>query len=167
MQLARSLAFNVLFYLMTTALMVLGAPTVLFGRRGVLGLAKLWARWTLALLAATCGLRARVVGLENVPQGGFVLAAKHQSFLEILVMVANAGDFAFAYKRELGWIPLFGWYLKAGGQLSIDRARGAGALAELSRKTDDLLSEGRQLLIFPEGGRTPDGDLHEFKGGAA
>ncbi|MDE2017640.1 MAG: 1-acyl-sn-glycerol-3-phosphate acyltransferase, partial [Hyphomicrobiales bacterium] len=113
----------------------------------------------------TCGTRAEARGLENVPKGGFILASKHQSFLEILVIVVHADDFAFAYKRELGWIPLFGWYLVAAEQLSIDRARGSSALPELARKTGALLRQGRQLLIFPEGTRRAPGAPPRYKYG--
>ena len=112
----RSLAFNVAFYVNLIVLMIVGLPLVLIGRHGVFFMARLWSRNSLWLLEKICGLRVEFRGVENIPQGGYILAAKHQSFLETFALLLHAHDFAIIFKRQLAWVPLFGnrahveWY---------------------------------------------------------
>ena len=78
----RSLLFNTLFYLNLLVLMVVGLPTMLFGRRAIFALARLWGAISVWLLETICGLRLEYRGVENIPAGALLIAAKHQSFLE-------------------------------------------------------------------------------------
>ena len=78
----RSLLFNVLFYVNLVALMILGLPALLFGRDGVFFMARAWGNSSVWLLEKICGLRLEFRGLDNIPKGGYIVAAKHQSFLE-------------------------------------------------------------------------------------
>jgi 1-acyl-sn-glycerol-3-phosphate acyltransferase len=74
----RSTLFNFLFYANTIVLMIVGLPTMLFGRRAVLSLARLWSRSSLRLLRLICGTSAEFRGIENIPKGACIIAPKHQ-----------------------------------------------------------------------------------------
>jgi 1-acyl-sn-glycerol-3-phosphate acyltransferase len=163
----RSLVFNVAFYLNLVALMIFGLPTLARGRHGVFFLARLWASTSRWLLEAICGLRIEYRGLENIPDGGYILAAKHQSLLETFALLPYAPDFAIVVKRELVFIPLFGLYLVAARQIAIDRSRGHTALAQVIAQAREVLRAGRQVMIFPEGTRRPAGAPPRYKFGVA
>src|SRR5277367_5918353 len=90
----RSLCFNVVFYVNLVVLMILGLPAMLLGRRGVFFMARTWASTSLWWLDKICGLKVEFRGLENIPKGGYIVAAKHQSFLETFSLVLKTPDFA-------------------------------------------------------------------------
>jgi 1-acyl-sn-glycerol-3-phosphate acyltransferase len=163
----RSLLFNVLFYATLLALMILGLPSVLMGRHAVFFMGRLWGACSLWLLKRICGLTLEFRGLENIPKGGYIIASKHQSFLETFSLIKNAPDFAYVLKRELMYIPFFGWYLWGAEQISIDRARGRSALAVLGERAAKVLRSGRQIFIFPEGTRRAPGAPPQYKQGVA
>ena len=163
----RSLAFNIAFYVNIIVLMIVGLPLVVFGRRGVFFMARLWSGSSLWLLDKLCGLKVEFRGIENVPQGGYILAAKHQSFLESFALLGHARDFAIIYKRQLAWIPLFGLYLVGARQIAIDRSRGHAALSQIVARARDVLGAGRQIMIYPEGTRRPPGAPPRYKFGVA
>ncbi|GAC1335513.1 MAG: lysophospholipid acyltransferase family protein [Beijerinckiaceae bacterium] len=167
MILIRSALFNVLFYVNMIALMFLGLPTLLFGRRAVLGLARTWARTSLWLLKTVCGLSAEFRGIENIPPGACLVAPKHQSFWETFALTLHFDDFSYVLKRELTWIPFFGWYLLRAEQIAIDRASGRSGLQQLAASAKRLFAERRQLFIFPEGTRRPPGAAPDYKPGVS
>ncbi len=161
----RSLIFNALFYANLIVLMILGLPTLLFGHSAVLMLARAWARTSNWLLRVVCGLKAEYRGVENIPTGGYIIAPKHQSIWETFSLVPFAPDFSYILKRELTWIPVFGWYLIRGRQVAIDRSKGALAMAEVKSRSREALEGGRQIFIFPEGTRRPVGAPPIYKSG--
>ena len=163
----RSLAFNMAFYLALIGLMIIGLPVTLFGRHGVFALARLWAHVSLFLLKIIVGLRVEYRGLDNIPDGGYIIAAKHQSFLETFSMLPHCSDFAIILKRQLVFIPLFGLYLVAAKQISIDRSRGHSALGQIREQGRAVLKAGRQIFIYPEGTRRPVGAPPAYKFGVA
>lgn len=163
----RSLVFNVLFYLTLLALMIFGLPALLFGRHGVFFLADLWAHASIFLLRRVCGLRVEYRGLENIPEGGYLLAAKHQSFLETFALLPNTPDFAIILKRQLVFIPLFGLYLAASKQIAIDRSKGHSALQQILSQASEVLRARRQVYIYPEGTRRAPGAKPAYKFGVA
>ncbi len=163
----RSLVFNVAFYLNLIALMIFGLPMLAGGRHGVFFLARLWGSTSRWLLETICGLRIEYRGLENIPNGGYILAAKHESLLETFALLGYAPDFAIVFKRELVFIPLFGLYLVAARQIAIDRSRGHAALAHITAQAREVLRAGRQVVIFPEGTRRPAGAPPRYKFGVA
>lgn len=163
----RSVLFNFLFYANTIVLMIVGLPTMLIGRRAVLSLARLWSRSSLWLLRVICGTSAEFRGVENIPEGAFIIAPKHQSFWETFALIIYFDDFSYVLKRELTFIPVFGWYLLRAGQIAIDRANARTALRQLTAKAKALFAEGRQLFIFPEGTRRPPGAPPAYKAGVA
>lgn len=163
----RSLLFNIAFYLMTTVLMIVGLPLLLAGRHAVFALARAWSGATLWLLRVICGMHVEFRGTDRIPQGGYILAPKHQSAWETIALVRFPPDFSYILKRELTLIPLFGWYLKAAEQIAIDRAKRGAALAQAASKAHAALDAGRQIFIFPEGTRRPPGAPAKYKFGVA
>ncbi|ACA15502.1 phospholipid/glycerol acyltransferase [Methylobacterium sp. 4-46] len=166
MLLLRSLAFNVAFYALTAA-MLIGGLFCLVSRRLVLRLAQTWARVTLWLLERIVGIRVEFRGLEHIPPGGIIVAAKHQSALETIALTTVLPNFTYILKRELLWLPLFGWYLSRGEMVPIDRRKGSRALALMSEEAAGAMAQGRQLIIFPEGTRRPPGAPPAYKFGVA
>lgn len=167
MLILRSAIFNALFYGNMIILMIVGLPTIVMGRRAIFALARTWARSSLWLLEVVCGTRAEFRGLENIPSGGFIIAPKHQSIWETFALCLFFPDFSFILKRELTWLPIFGWYLKGAEQIAINRATGGSALNEASQRAQEILSQGRQVFIFPEGTRRPVGAPAQYKFGVA
>ena len=163
----RSLVYNVSFYLSLIVLMILGLPALLFGRRGVFFMARTWGEWSMLMLRVLCGLRVEYRGLENIPKGGYIIAAKHESFLETFALLRHSPDFAIILKKQLIFIPLFGLYLIVSKQISIDRARGRSALSQIVAKAGGVLRAGRQVYIYPEGTRRPPGAPPAYKYGVA
>lgn len=163
----RSTLFNIVFYAVLAALAVAGLPSLLFGYRGVMGVARLWGRTSVRLLWLICGTRVEVRGRHLVPDGACIVAAKHQSMLEIFALLGAFPGFTFVLKRELAFIPVFGWYIAASGQIAIDRARGRAALSQLIEQARGVLARGRPILIFPEGTRRPPGAEARYKFGVA
>lgn len=160
----RSLAFNLCFYLATTLLAVFGLPA-LASRRSVLGLARTWARLTLWLLRHVAGTEVEFRGLENIPAGPVLVAAKHQSALETLALCTIFPDFAYVLKRELLVIPLIGWYLSRGGMVAIDRSKGTRAMSLMNAAAAAAIRDGAQLIVFPEGTRRAPGAPPAYKQG--
>ncbi|MDB5570805.1 MAG: phospholipid/glycerol acyltransferase [Hyphomicrobiales bacterium] len=167
MLILRSLIFNVLFYAALILLMVVGLPTLLAGRRAAFRVARAWAAISIWLLRAVCGLKVEFRGHENLPSGPCIIAAKHQSLLETFALITHVTDFTFILKRELTFIPFFGWYLRATEQIAIDRASGRAALDQVTEKSGIALAQGRQVFIFPEGTRRAVGAEPKYKGGVS
>ena len=163
----RSLAYNLTFYLSTIVLMIFGLPALLFGRRGVFFIAQLWGDWSVFTLRYICGLKVEYRGLENIPEGGYIVAAKHQSFLETFALLRYTPDFAIILKKSLTYIPLFGLYLIVSRQIAINRAAGQSALTQIVAQAGQVLRDGRQVYIYPEGTRRPPGAPPAYKSGVA
>lgn len=163
----RSMVFNVLFYVVLIGLLVFGLPILAMNRHAVFWLARLWGRASIWLLDKICGVKVEFRGLENIPQGGYIIAPKHQSIWETFALLLHAPDFSYVLKRELTWLPLFGQYLWRAEQIAIDRARGKSALNQVVARARQLLADKRQLFIFPEGTRRPVAAPPAYKFGVA
>lgn len=160
----RSLAFNICFYLATTLIAVFGLP-FLASRPGVLHVARFWARVTLWLLRVVAGTEVEFRGVENIPDGPVLIAAKHQSALETLALCTVFPRFAYVLKRELLMIPLVGWFFSRGGMVAIDRSKGARAMSLMNSAATDAIKDGAQLIVFPEGTRRAPGAPPAYKQG--
>jgi 1-acyl-sn-glycerol-3-phosphate acyltransferase len=163
----RSILFNLLFYLNLAILLIAAIPTLVLPRPAILGIAKLWGRTTLWLLRFVCRIDVEWRGLEKIPAGGILVAAKHQSTWETFALITLFPDPAFVIKRELLWIPFFGWYAWHGGMIPVDRGAGKAALSGMTEHARKALAEGRQIIIFPEGTRRPAGADPKYKFGVA
>jgi 1-acyl-sn-glycerol-3-phosphate acyltransferase len=167
MILVRSLAFHATFYITTTLLALVGLPLLACGRHRVQAYARLWTRIAIFLLEKICGTYVVFRGLEHIPPGACLIAAKHQSALETLALTTITRDFSYILKKELMAIPIFGWYLAGAGQIALDRSKRGQALPDLSRQAEAAVAAGRQIFIFPEGTRKPVGAAPEYKSGVA
>lgn len=165
--LIRSLAFNCLFYVNLITLLVIGAPALLLPRRFTFAIARLWGRSSIWLLKVMCDTHVEFRGKEHIPKAPFIVAAKHQSIWETFALTLLFDDFCFILKRELTFIPFFGWYLWKSDQIAIDRQNGSSALAQAAESAKKSFAENRVLFIFPEGTRRPAGARPKYKFGVA
>jgi 1-acyl-sn-glycerol-3-phosphate acyltransferase len=163
----RSLLFNVAFYINIILWMIALLPTLVGPQRVFLGVVKAWARSNLWLMRVIVGTKVEIQGLEHIPQGGLLIAAKHQSFWETFTLFSLFEQPTYILKRELTWIPVFGWYLAKAGCVPIDRKAGSVALVEMNARAREAVKQGRQIIIFPEGTRRPAGAPPAYKYGVA
>lgn len=165
MLVARSLLFNAAFYANLIIWMLPCIPLLVGPRKALIRVAQAWARSNLWLLRIIAGTRVEFRGRERIPPGGLLVAAKHQSLWETFALVTLFDDPAFVLKRELTWIPLFGWLLSKAGMVPVDRTAGSNALRAMTRRACAEVEHGRQVLIFPEGTRRPPGAAPAYKYG--
>jgi 1-acyl-sn-glycerol-3-phosphate acyltransferase len=167
----RSIVFNVLFYLNLGVLLLVALITLVLPRRAVLKMAELWGRVSVWLLQVVCGTKVELRGLERLPDGIFkgplIIAAKHQSTFETFALLKLFDDFTFIVKRELMWIPIFGWCMAKGRMIPVDRGAGSQALNAMTARAKEEIRTGRQLVIFPEGTRRAAGAEPRYKFGVA
>ncbi len=166
MRLVRSLLFQALFYLNTVFWLMVALPTFFMPYRAVLWVAKTWGRANLVLLRVA-GIKVEVRGRDKIPKGPLIVASKHQSTWETTALMPLFDNPLFILKRELEWIPVFGWLLIKGRMVPVNRGAGSQALAEMTERARIELSRGRQLIIFPEGTRRPAGAEPRYKYGVA
>lgn len=167
MLIARSLLFQAAFYLNTTIWLVAIIPTLVMPRRAILRVAQEWGRFSLVLLRVIVGTKVEYRGLDRIPSGGLLVASKHQSFADIHALLPTLADPAFILKRELTFIPIWGWLALKAGMIPVDRSRGAAAIADMNRRAAAEVARGRQILIYPEGTRRRPGDPPAYRQGVA
>jgi 1-acyl-sn-glycerol-3-phosphate acyltransferase len=163
----QALAFNIAFFGSTALLGLLGLPVLLAPRRIVMGFGRFWARSVLALLRAIVGLDGEIRGIEHLPRGACLIAMKHQSAWDTLILPVVLGDPAVVIKQELLWVPFYGWYAARAGSIAIDRRGGAGALRGMLGAARRAAAAGRAIVIFPEGTRTAPGRHLTYQPGVA
>ncbi len=164
----RSALFNLCFVVLTALGSLIGTVIGPFAPRRIVALARLWAQLNLGALRLLCGIRVTVSGLQHLPPGGAALIApQHQSAFDTLVWLTLLPDCCYVLKRELLRVPLFGRLTRIGGMILLDRSGGAAALRHLRRETLRAVSEGRQIVIFPEGTRVEFGTRARLHPGVA
>lgn len=146
---------------------ILLAPFYLLPRRMAARALKAWAASAIWQIRVLGGIRIEERGRENLPAGACLLAAKHQSALDTFAFAALLEEPAIVHKRELQWIPVFGWMLWKAAMIPVDREGGRRALKNLLREARARAEEGRPILIFPEGTRTLPGERRRFQSGLA
>src|SRR6202043_363828 len=114
-----------------------------------------------------CNTKVEYRGLEKISAGPLIVASKHQSMWETFALLQFFEQPLFILKRELKWIPLFGWYLIKCDMIAIDRTAGGRALLMMALRAGEAVRHGRQLIIFPEGTRTPVDAPPQYKTGVA
>ncbi len=165
--LVRSIIFNILFYLNTLILLIVALPTFFLPYRAIIWVAKTWGRINLVLLRVVAGVKIEVRGREKIPKGALLVAAKHQSAWETFALVPLFDNPVFIVKRELQWIPVFGWLMIKGRMVPVDRSAGSQALTDMTERARIELADNRQLIIFPEGTRRAAGAEPRYKFGVA
>lgn len=163
----RSLFYNFVFYLALIVQMIFWTPFYFLApRMRAWFVPKFWARTSLAMQDAITGTRREVTGLENLPRGSFILAPKHQSFWDALAFFPYLSDPLYILKRELMWIPLFGWYVAKMRMIPVHRGTRSKALKQVVEATKaEMARNPRQLIIYPEGTRRPPGAEPAYKWG--
>ena len=126
-----------------------------------------WNQIILSWLAISCGIRHEISGLENKIEGPCVVVANHQSAWETFFIQITFFPLTTVLKKQLLNIPFFGWGLRVMDPIAIDRSSPSQALKQVKRVGVERLQSGKNLLIFPEGTRTPIVKLAPFKRSAA
>src|SRR3989344_228648 len=127
-----------------------------------------WARWQVSLLKILCRLDHRVEGREHLPPGAAIVMSKHQSAWETIVFQQIFPPQTWVLKRELLWIPLFGWALALLRPIAIDRGAGRQAIEQVIEQGRERLQSGIWVVVFPEGTRVAPGTRRRYGiGGAA
>jgi 1-acyl-sn-glycerol-3-phosphate acyltransferase len=163
----RSLIYNVLFYLNLAFWIIVALPTFLMPRSALLALARVWARSSIWLLRIICNVRVEYRGVEKIQKGPLIVASKHQSMWETFALLQFFDQPLFILKRELKWIPLFGWYVMKADMIGVNRKAGGRSLLRMARRAGEQVRRGRQLVIFPEGTRRPVDAPPRYKSGVA
>ena len=167
MRLAKAVVFNLAFFAWTAALGTAGLPFLLTPRAATMRFGRFWAKSVLGLLRAVVGLDHEVRGLDRIPGSGCIIAMKHQSAWDTLILPVALGDPAVVLKRELLLLPFFGWYAARAGSISIDRKAGAGGLRRMIASARPAAGAGRAIVIFPEGTRVAPGERLPYQPGVA
>jgi 1-acyl-sn-glycerol-3-phosphate acyltransferase len=156
---------NLLWYVETIAMAIVSLCVWPFDRTGAMQhwCARTWCR----MVAVTIGARLRVHGVEHVrPRTSYVYMANHSSLIDTPALFACLPyPFKIMAKRGLFYVPFMGWHLWTSGNFPIDRGD-ARKTARSVRRIVEGIQAGKSLAVFPEGSRTPDGNLQEFKPGA-
>ncbi len=164
----RSLIYNIVFYLNLTFWVLLGIPTYAMPRSGIMWIAKNWGRTSIWLMRIICNTKVEYRGLEKIrQQGPLLIAPKHQSAWETFAMLQFFDQPLYILKRELRWIPLFGWYLVKSNMIGVKRGAGGRTLMDMARRAREEVLRGRQLIIFPEGTRRAVGAPPNYKLGVS
>ena len=165
MKFLRSLFFMLWFVCLTLVMGVLFLPLLLGPRALAVAMARLWAGLTLGGLRICAGIGRNVVG--NVPHGAVLVASKHMSMWDTLALYLALDDPGIVLKRELLYIPFFGWYLWKTAAIAIDRSGGADTMRKMVHAANAVLACGRPVLIFPEGTRKKPGAAPDYKPGVS
>ncbi|WP_113486155.1 lysophospholipid acyltransferase family protein [Rhizobium cremeum] len=164
----RSIFFNTVFYANLILRMIVLSPVYfLMPRKKAFSIPKNWALSCHWLMERIVGTTFEIKGLENIPKGGYILAPKHQSFWDTFALLPWLDDPVYILKRELMWIPLFGWYAKKQRMIPVDRGARGKVMAAVMERAKQEMRNGRQLIIYPEGTRRPPGAEPLYKYGIA
>lgn len=161
----------VLFYAGMLASTLCVGPLVLLvrplGQAQSYRLSRLWTGFNIWWLRKTCGVDYQVSGWENLPDEPVIVLAKHQSTWETLFLQWRLPPVAWVLKRELLWLPVFGWALALLNPIAINRKASSEAIAQIIEQGQRYLASGRWVLVFPEGTRSAPGQRGRYKLGGA
>ena len=163
----RSALFNVVFYVNLALFLVLGSGFYFTPRKWSIRALQAWAKVSLFWLRVIAGVRMEVRGMENIPAGACLLAGKHQSFWETFAILPLLDDPAMVLKKELTYIPFFGWFIYKFRMIPVERSAGTQALRAMIDAAENAVAIGRQVVIMPEGTRRAPDDPPDYKPGAA
>jgi 1-acyl-sn-glycerol-3-phosphate acyltransferase len=124
-----------------------------------------WCWLVLAAARFICGIRHRVVGLENIPDEPCIIMSKHSSTWETLFLTQIFPPLAYVAKKELLSIPFFGWAFRLASPITIDRKAGSDAMTQIVTQGRERLAQGFWIVIYPEGTRIRAGTRARYKTG--
>jgi 1-acyl-sn-glycerol-3-phosphate acyltransferase len=163
----RSALFNIAFYVNLTLFLLVGSPFFFTPRKWSIRALQAWAKTSLWLLRVICGTKMDVRGREHIPQGPCLVAGKHQSLWETFAILPLLDDPCMVLKKELSYIPFFGWFIYKFRMIIVERSAGSAALRNMIARAKEESARGRQIVIMPEGTRRAPGDPPDYKPGAA
>ncbi|GAB4262429.1 MAG: lysophospholipid acyltransferase family protein [Pararhodobacter sp.] len=161
----RSLVFAGQAYGMMLLMAIAFTPWALFDRRGAFAAVHAWTGWVRWTASWMVGLKSEVRG--PVPEGEVMIAAKHQSFFDIIMLVSVLPRPKFIMKAQLRWAPILGWYALRIGCVPVDRGKRGAAIKAMVARVKSGKQEPGQLIIFPQGTRVAPGAMREYKVGVA
>lgn len=163
----RSIVFALLQLAITPPYALLCLATAPLPRHARYRVISGWAKMMIALAGPVLGIRYKVEGLENLPPGPAVILSKHQSAWETMAFQVIFPHQVHVLKRELLWIPFFGWGLAMMSPIAIDRSKGTSALKRMAELGRQRFTQGFWIVIFPEGTRTAPGEQRAYQQGGA
>lgn len=158
-----SLLFVVQMYVMMAVFGIAYLPYAILRKQGALAATHAYARYVRWAARVMLGLKSEIRG--TVPTGQVVIAAKHQSFFDILVIYSELSRPRFIMKKELVYAPFLGWYALRVGCVPVDRGKRGQAIAQLKDDVARGATEAGQLVIYPQGTRVAPGDYLPYKVG--
>ena len=164
-QWVRSLVFVGQIYAMMALMAVFFTPWAIIDRRGAFAAIHTWCRWVRWSARWMIGLESEVRG--EVPQDEVLIAAKHQSFFDIIIIVSETPRPKFIMKRELRRAPILGWYAQRIGCVAVDRGKRAQAVRQMVEDVARGSAQPGQLIIYPQGTRVTPGAYLPYKQGTA
>ncbi|MFN3844738.1 MAG: lysophospholipid acyltransferase family protein [Paracoccaceae bacterium] len=159
-----SVLFNIQMYLAMAIIAVVFAPWALFSREGAFAACHTYCRWVIFTARIMLGLRVEVRGTP--PTDEVVVAAKHQSFFDILVIFDAIPRGKFIMKRELIYTPFLGQYAMRIGCVFVDRGKRGAAIAKMKADVAKSAADPGQLVIYPQGTRVAPGVIKPYKVGS-
>ena len=163
----RSFLYQIFFWISTFIISIFLLPFLVFPRSWITKASQVWSFSLLFGLRIICGLNYRIEGQSNLPEGPILLASKHQSAWDTIIMPLIFPGAAVILKKELTWIPFYGWYLRKYGVIAIERGRGFVAIQKMRSEAKNCLNEGRSIIIFPEGTRVQPKSTNKIHTGVA
>ena len=160
-----SLIFILQMYLAMAVVAIMYFPYALLHRDGAVAACHAYCRWVCFSLRLICGLKTEVRG--TVPTGEVLIAPKHQSFLDIIMIYGALPRGKFVMKAILGWAPFLGWYAKRIGCIFVNRGKRGAAITKMLADVKSGASLPGQLIIYPQGTRVAPGDQRPYKIGTA
>jgi 1-acyl-sn-glycerol-3-phosphate acyltransferase len=152
-------------YAMMALMAVFFTPWAIFDRRGAFAAVHTYCRWVRWTARWMVGLKTEVRGTP--PTGEVLIASKHQSFLDIIMIVSEVPRPKFIMKKQLKWAPILGWYALRIGCVPVDRGRRAQAIQQMTEGVKAGVQEPGQLIIYPQGTRVAPGAHKPYKVGTA
>ncbi len=163
----RSLVYDILQTVITVMFLIVFLILLVLPPAYLQQAIHMWAHTMRFLSVYVLGMKIRVRGLENIPEGAALVASKHQSAWDTAVFFIFFPRAVYVLKEELLKLPLWGRYALKYGAVAVDRSGGGAALKKMLSETKSHLANGRSVIIFPEGTRVPPGRHHHFHPGVA
>lgn len=148
-------------------LSIIYLPLIFVPRDVLSKLVRIWLRGIVMLSALVLNLRYEIRGTENCACGPIIYASKHQSAWETLLFSLIVPDCAFVLKRELMWIPFWGWFVWRMGMVGIDRTSGLKSIKAMIAGAQSVVASGRSIVVFPQGTRVAPGRVAPYHPGIA